>query len=397
MKAKYYLLVLLFIPIGIIAQKTPQGPPEYMKNGAFTKDHNSETISAYAYPDIEEKDIVWSRTIWREIDMKQKFNHHFYFPDIQKREFLDPKSMSLIDVVMEELYKQASYEISDPSVERDTVTGLSDCYHCKGKGNSSILSPNSVSTDDSCIFCKSTGKIRLNCFKIGAQTIPGKEFDWGLNSAEETVNFEIPRTEDYYLPDENGVDSTIAYNLANVNMIKNFKDPTGEIIGFKLIENGPNTDPPTIADGKGRILLPKDDQWFDRTLVMRWRIKEEIFFDKKRSSMSTRIIGLCPVIMDYKDPLNGTLSPEKELFWIYYPDWRDIFSRTIVVNLTKNDAQKRSYLDLFEKRMFGSTITMESNIMNRTIRDYSVGVNAVLESERIKSEIFNIEQDMWEY
>ena len=47
--------------------------------------------------------------------------------------------------------------------------------------------------------------------------------------------------------------------------------------------------------------------------------------------------------------------------------------------------------------MFTSRITMESNIMNRSIPDYMIGLDALLESERIKEEIFNIEQDMWEY
>ena len=35
---------------------------------------------------------------------------------------------------------------------------------------------------------------------------------------------------------------------------------------------------------------------FDRTNVKKWKIKEEWFFDKHRSKMSTRIIGMCPVM-----------------------------------------------------------------------------------------------------
>ena len=47
--------------------------------------------------------------------------------------------------------------------------------------------------------------------------------------------------------------------------------------------------------------------------------------------------------------------------------------------------------------MFGSRILQESNIMNRAVTDYMIGLDALLESERIKEEIFNIEHDMWEY
>ena len=189
MKAKYYLLVLLFIPFGIIAQVTdPQETPEYIKNGAFKKDHNSEKMSAYDYPDIEEKDIVWSRTIWREIDMRQKFNHHFYFPNIKIRKFLNANSMSLIDVVMEELYKQASYESSGGGKK-------GDCYQCKGKKfppQPTVKDPNALS-NDSCMLCKGKGKLRLDCFSISKGIdVPGKEFDWGKKSAQDILDIGVP-------------------------------------------------------------------------------------------------------------------------------------------------------------------------------------------------------------
>ena len=40
---------------------------------------------------------------------------------------------------------------------------------------------------------------------------------------------------------------------------------------------------------------------------------------------------------------------------------------------------------------------MESNIMNRQISDYMIGLDALLEADRIQEEIFNIEHDLWEY
>ena len=48
---------------------------------AYKKEHNQQKEEIYVYPIIDEKDIVWSRTIWREIDLRQKINHHFYFPN----------------------------------------------------------------------------------------------------------------------------------------------------------------------------------------------------------------------------------------------------------------------------------------------------------------------------
>ena len=55
------------------------------------------------------------------------------------------------------------------------------------------------------------------------------------------------------------------------------------------------------------------------------------------------------------------------------------------------------YDDIFWKRMFGSTITKESSVMDRKINQYMIGLDALLEAERIKAEIFNMEHDLWEY
>ena len=70
---------------------------------------------------------------------------------------------------------------------------------------------------------------------------------------------------------------------------------------------------------------------------------------------------------------------------------------SFIFNLVKNNAERRTYDDIFWKRMFGSTITKESSVMDRKINEYMVGLDALLEAERIKTEIFNMEHDLWEY
>ena len=66
-------------------------------------------------------------------------------------------------------------------------------------------------------------------------------------------------------------------------------------------------------------------------------------------------------------------------------------------NLVKNDAERRTYDDIFWKRMFSSTIVKESSVYDRRVDEFMVGLDALLEAERIKEEIFNIEHDLWEY
>lgn len=73
----------------------------------------------------------------------------------------------------------------------------------------------------------------------------------------------------------------------------------------------------------------------------------------------------------------------------------------LATNLTinpVNGARQQSFDDLFIKRMFNSYIVKESNMYNdRDISSYLSGIDAMLESKRIENDIFNYEQDLWEY
>ena len=126
-------------------------------------------------------------------------------------------------------------------------------------------------------------------------------------------------------------------------------------------------------------------------------IKEEWYFDKQTSTLNVRIIGLCP-IREYvrENDASGEVQREK-VFWVYYPEVRNLLSSNLVLN-PNNDASQMSFDDLFIKRYFNSYIVQESNVYNnREISAYLTGKDAMLESKRIESEIFNFEQDLWEY
>lgn len=123
-------------------------------------------------------------------------------------------------------------------------------------------------------------------------------------------------------------------------------------------------------------------------------VKEVWFFDRNYSRMDVRIIGLCP-IREYIDESGEVVR--RQTFWINYPEARNLLARYEVFN-AGNDAQRRSFDDIFIKRYFGSYIVQEANMYdNRSIESYAVGVDARLESERIKNEIFNFEHDLWEF
>jgi len=136
---------------------------------------------------------------------------------------------------------------------------------------------------------------------------------------------------------------------------------------------------------------------FSRDKVIGFRMKEDWFFDKQRSVMEVRIIGIAPLIYAVDQDGNVREGNIKiPLFWIYYPEARKLFANAEVFNRS-NDAERRSFDDIFQKRLFASYIYKESNVYDRRIDDYKQGMNALLESERIKTEITNMEHDMWEF
>lgn len=130
--------------------------------------------------------------------------------------------------------------------------------------------------------------------------------------------------------------------------------------------------------------------------VTKYRIKENWFFDSKRSVLDVRIIGLCPV-RERIDPESGESLGDQPLFWVYFPEARNILVNAEVFN-RHNDAQRMSFDDLFLRRMFNSYIYKESNVYDRIIQEYiENGLDQLLEAERIKTEIRNYELDLWEY
>jgi len=129
-----------------------------------------------------------------------------------------------------------------------------------------------------------------------------------------------------------------------------------------------------------------------------YMLKEDWFFDKQRSLMDVRIIGIAPIAVSINkntktEDTSGTISP---LFWIYFPQIRPILVRYEAFN-THNQAQRNTFDAVFWKRQFSSYIFMESNVYNRLLQSYSIGIDRLLEGEKIKKKMFDIEQDMWQY
>lgn len=132
----------------------------------------------------------------------------------------------------------------------------------------------------------------------------------------------------------------------------------------------------------------------------KFRIKEEVIFDKESSRLVWRILGIAPI----KNVITSTGLDmgESELFWVYYPDMRPIFAQHEVYN-GKNYGARMSWEELFESRMFYGRIVKSTldNPYDQYIKNQlgfkDSNILQLLEGENIKEKIFNYEQNLWSY
>ena len=134
--------------------------------------------------------------------------------------------------------------------------------------------------------------------------------------------------------------------------------------------------------------------------IYKFRVKEEVIFDRTTSRLFWRILGIAPVRNVYSS--TGELVGPADVFWVYYPDMRPTLAKYQIYN-GKNFGTSMSWEELFENRLFSGRITKSTmdNPFDLPIKEMpgfkENGVFQLLEGERIKEKIFNYEQDLWSY
>lgn len=279
-------VLFLFIGCTVLAPKesiAQGGVMDNPRDGVYKKNATA-TRNPVPYAPLREADVFWSKRVWRTINMKEKFNHPFYYP-------------------------------TEPT-----------------NGRYSIM-------------------------QIIFSAIEGGEID---------------------MYDPNKDDFTLPYTY------EQFLEKTSSVDTLTITRPYPPYETyDTIV--KNELQL---------STIYEFRIKEDWFFDKQRSVLDVRILGICPVIERYSSSFEFLgLEP---MFWIYFPQARNVFARFDQFNRF-NDAARLSYEDVFFKRMFSSYIYKESNVYDRVISEYQLGMNALLEAERIENDIRIFEHDLWEY
>jgi gliding motility associated protien GldN len=193
-------------------------------------------------------------------------------------------------------------------------------------------------------------------------------------------------------PDNGGV-------TAFSNVDDRFTTPMTKAEVAKAISGGTVSVP--IYDSLGNVVGNKETiAEVNLDSFYKFRIKEEVIFDKQSSRLFWRILGIAPVKRVIT--ASGVDLGYTELFWVYYPDMRPIFAKYYVYN-GKNYGARATWEDLFESRMFHGRIIKSTldNPFDQYLKDQTGlkgnSILQLLQGERIKDEIFDYEQNLWSY
>lgn len=314
------------------------GPPNFNEAGIIDNpwlNTNILTKRMIPYESVREADVLWSKRVWRVIDMRERMNHPLYYP---------------MDEVTPYEWQRSGSRWSLWTIMRKHVLN----------GDLRVFSPYNP-------LSYGLGNWDGDQFKYPVDPLPGSNFYNDENFREELL---------YYVA-----------RLGEENDI-----PKVDVYGDPIIEIDP------ITGDSGYVYHPRDTIWYNSKDIVEYRLKEDWFFDKERSCLDVRIIGIAPVVYDIEMDANGneSIAGKKELFWLYFPHCRYIFNNYVTYN-DKNSSQWMSIDDLFWKRRFSSYVYKESNVYDRSIDSYNHGVEALRESEAITNEIRMLEHDLWSF
>jgi len=177
--------------------------------------------------------------------------------------------------------------------------------------------------------------------------------------------------------------------------IENFMLRGSEI---EYIETPTDPNDPTITKLDTVFTAFDPEQRIKQLLIM-----EDWIFDKKRSTMTQRIIAIAPL---FRQKVAGIDLGVQPLCWLKFEDryeaetdCRDILNTLFMFN-PENSRSKFSYDDWFAQRLFSSYVVKTSNMYDTSILqdpNYKKnGLGALIESERIKQQTMREESDMYE-
>lgn len=320
----------------------PNTPETGVLDGVYVEEHvPTKKVVPYEY--LREADAIWSKRVWRVIDLREKMNLPLYYP-LEKSFSIFDEDKGEVSILYDHNRRWSLWRIIRRHAYEKVMNGQAPDITCYF-----------VCDDDDC--------------SGGARPEDGDQFKYPL----------VPPAGDY----------TDSNYVAALNRLFNE-------VQFGQLEDVYDEDGMLVFEDDGSIRQKQSPDVLTPILseqIVQYHIKEDWFFDKERSVMDVRILGIAPVVYQ-KD--GDQIKGYERLFWIYFPECRYVFQNYFVYN-RNNDSRRMSFDDVFWKRQFSSYVYKESNVHDRAIDTYKVGVDALLESEKIKEDIFKIEHDVWHF
>jgi len=129
--------------------------------------------------------------------------------------------------------------------------------------------------------------------------------------------------------------------------------------------------------------------------VVGYRIKEDVYFDKRLSRVQTRIIGIAPLVR--VTLTNGDTIGTQPVCWLKFKQCRTVFATMDVSDPDKN-LYDVSMDDMFLQRQFYAKIVEESNPLGRRIKDYMKDpADQDKEAQRIEKKLADYKANVWSY
>lgn len=214
----------------------------------------------------------------------------------------------------------------------------------------------------------------------------------------------------YYFPLEETIDRKPLFNVLkdavmNKKITKVYQDDN-----FKYKLNPKDLEDKfyridTLPEGVDQYILEGkiDPQYIDRielrpTDVKEYRVKGMWYLDRNAGELKYRLLAIAPVVTDIATK-GEDFEQAVPMFWIFFPDAREILYNTDAFN-EKNPAMAMNYDYLLNARKFTGTIYKTDNIYgDRNISEYVQGnaMMQLLEAERVKESIRDLEDDLWNY
>lgn len=352
MKTKLLFLILMVAAVTVSAQDSPQS--FFNKNGtvALETTELDDKADTLAIINHRRDDIVWSKIVYRIIDLRDMQNRVLMIP-------IEPNgdSKNLFRIILESTVNNG---LKAYSRDEDHRSFLPDY--------TKLLKVDSLKSKF--VFCNFDPQTRLvqdenSIIKI----VPVVSKTFLYSSKSPVAKSEIKDT---------------TYNVGG-NVVKIVKGDT-------IVSNSP------YQIDEAYVINYSKRQY-------KFLIQEIVFFNKHYSKMYTKIIGISPLYNNTRTNIESTKT-KKDLTWdnftgsvpcwYLYDDLRPYLTKYYIKD--GNKTQRMTFDDFFQMKLYSSYILGDDNTTDRMLlQSYQDEDRIKYEQDRIEREILNVEQDVWEY